>query len=62
VLPDCVQVTLGSLDDPGAVRPDDHVWTRSQVSWLRVADDLPRFAGSSSAVPSRAPPASPGKS
>jgi hypothetical protein len=55
VLPDRVQVTLGSLDQPGAVRPDDHVWTQSQLPWLRVVDDLPRFAGSSSAVPSRAP-------
>lgn len=55
VLPDRVQVTLGSLDKPDAVKPDDHVWTESQVSWLRLVDDLPRFAGSSSAVPSRAP-------
>ena len=27
VLPDRVQVTLGGLDNPGAVSPDDHVWT-----------------------------------
>jgi len=56
VLRDRVQMTLGSLDQPNAVKPDDHVWTHSQVSWLQVVDDLPRFPGSSSAVPSRAPP------
>ncbi len=54
VLPDRVQVTLGSLDDPGAVRPDDHVWTESQLAWLRIDDDRPRFRRSSTAVPSRA--------
>jgi len=54
VLDDRVQVTVGSLDEPGAVRPDDHVWTASQLGWLQLADALPRFAGSSSAVPSRA--------
>ncbi len=55
ILGDRVQVTLGSLDEPGAVRPDDHVWTESQLPWLKVVDDLPRFTGSSSAVPSLAP-------
>ena len=58
VLPDRVQVTLGSLDQPGAIRADDHVWTRSRLPWLQMADELPRFSGSSSAVPSRAPAAS----
>ena len=57
VLGDRVQVTLGSLDRAGDVRPDDHVWTESQLPWLHVEDDLPRFPGSSSAVPSRAPAA-----
>ena len=54
VLADRVQVTLGSLDRAEDVRPDDHVWTRSRLSWLAVADDLPRFSQSSDAVPSRA--------
>ena len=54
VLDDRVQVTLGSLDQPGDVRPDDHVWTESQLPWLRVEDDLPRFPRFSSAVPSSA--------
>lgn len=54
VLSDRVQVTLGSLDDSAAVRPDDHVWTEDQLSWLRIDDDRPRFRRSSTAVPSRA--------
>jgi hypothetical protein len=54
VLDDRVQVTLGSLDRPDNVRPDDHVWTGSQLPWLRIDDDLPRFPRTSSAVPSRA--------
>ena len=54
VLPDRVQVSLGSLDRPDLVRPDDHVWTSSQLPWLEVVDNLPRFATISDAVPSRA--------
>jgi hypothetical protein len=54
VLADRVLVSLGSVDRPDLVRPDDHVWTRSQLPWLKVADDLPRFATISDAVPSRA--------
>jgi hypothetical protein len=54
VLADRVQVSLGSLDRPDLVRPDDHVWTKSQLPWLEVVDDLPRFATVSEAVPSRA--------
>ena len=54
VLGDRVQVTLGSLDDPNGVTPQDHVWTDSQLSWFQVQDDLPRFPRSSNVVPSKA--------
>ncbi len=54
VLDDRVQISLGSLDRPGDVRPDDHVWTESQLAWLKIDDDLPRFPRSSTAAPSRA--------
>jgi hypothetical protein len=54
VLQDRVQVSLGSLDRPDLVRPHDHVWTSSQLPWLEVVDDLPRFPTISTAVPSRA--------
>ena len=52
VLGDRVQVTLGSLDRPEDVRPDDHVWAQSRLPWLEIADDLPRFPQSTDAVPS----------
>ena len=54
VLPDRVQVTLGSLDEPERVRCDDHVWTQEKVSWFEIKDDLPRFDKSSTAVPTKA--------
>jgi len=54
VLADRVQVSLGSLDRPDLVRPDDHVWTSQQLPWLELVDDRPRFATVSDAVPSRA--------
>ena len=54
VLPDRVQVALGMLDRPEDVQPDDHVWVSSQMPWLTVEDDLPKFETISSAVPSDA--------
>jgi hypothetical protein len=54
VLTDRVQVALGSLDRPEDVRVDDHVWAASALPWLKLDDSLPRFAGISPAVPSRA--------
>ncbi len=54
VLADRVQVCAGSLDQPGRIQVQDHVWTRSQLHWFDIRDGLPRFPGSSSAVPSKA--------
>jgi hypothetical protein len=41
--PDDLEVTLASLDDPEAVRPDYHVWISSRVGWFDTADDLRRY-------------------
>lgn len=54
VLDDRVQVAVGSLDDPARIRIDDHVWTQSRLPWFDTRDELPRFATSSTAVPSLA--------
>ncbi|MEM6385178.1 MAG: GFA family protein [Pseudomonadota bacterium] len=35
-----------SLDDPEAYAPELHCYTEEHLSWLTVADDLPRFARS----------------
>lgn len=54
VLSERVQVCVGSLDEPGRIQIQDHVWTTSQLEWFEILDDHPRFAKSSSAVPSKA--------
>lgn len=54
-LSDRVQVCVGSLDEPDRVQINDHVWTREKIAWFEIDDALPRFPGSSSAVPSDAP-------
>jgi len=54
VLSDRVLVAVGSLDEPQRVRADDHVWTKDQIPWFKVTDQLPRFERNSSAVPTRA--------
>jgi hypothetical protein len=42
-LPNSIDVTLGSLDEPEAINPGDHTWTESQLSWIAMADSLPRY-------------------
>jgi hypothetical protein len=44
--PEIIDLFLGTLDDPGAVKPWCHVQVAEQVSWFEVLDDLPRFEGS----------------
>ena len=36
-------VRAGTLDDPSAVAPDVHIFTRSKVPWLTLPDDVPAF-------------------
>jgi hypothetical protein len=31
---------VGTLDDPGAMPPDIHIWTRSKQSWVRLPDGI----------------------
>ena len=38
-----LDVTTCSLDDPERVPPRDHTRTSSQLSWIELPDDLPRF-------------------
>ena len=54
VLADRIQIATGTLDEPHRVEPQDHVWVQSQLPWMQIRDDLPRFARSSNAVPSKA--------
>jgi hypothetical protein len=38
-----VDVNVATLDDPGAVKPQYHIWTSSKICWFDTADDLPRY-------------------
>jgi hypothetical protein len=40
-LPESVDLTLGSMDDPEQLEPQDHTWTESKLSSIRLGDDLP---------------------
>jgi hypothetical protein len=42
-LPDSIDVTVGSMDDPEQVRPEDHTWSQSQLSWIALGDHLPVY-------------------
>jgi hypothetical protein len=43
--PDEIDVTTCSLDTPESVPPADHVRTARMLSWIRLADDLPKHKG-----------------
>jgi hypothetical protein len=36
-------VRAGTLDDPSAVEPDVHIFTRSKVPWLMLPETTPSF-------------------
>lgn len=41
--PDEIDVTICSLDDPEALRPQDHTFVHYRLSWDVSADGLPEF-------------------
>ena len=40
-----IEINVGTLDEPGAVLPEYHVYCDSQISWFETVDDLPRYPG-----------------
>lgn len=36
-------VRVGTLDDPSAMPPDAHIFTRSKLPWVRIPDDQAAF-------------------
>ena len=44
-LPNEIDVTTCSLDDPEQLPPRDHTHTDSRISWHTIGDGLPRFNG-----------------
>jgi hypothetical protein len=43
-VPDAIDITVGSMDDPAAITPEDHTWTERQLPWIVLADGLPRYS------------------
>lgn len=41
-LPGLIDITVGSFDDPEAVKPTMHYWHSKHLSWAEFADSLPR--------------------
>lgn len=41
--PDQVEVTVGSLEQPNDLSPEDHIWTSSRLRWLHMNDGLPEY-------------------
>ena len=36
-------VRVGTLDEPGALQPDVHIYTRTKAKWLKVPSGTPSF-------------------
>jgi hypothetical protein len=41
--PEVLFVRAGTLDDPTAVTPDVHIYTRSKVGWITLPGSTPAF-------------------
>lgn len=47
--PDEIDIATASLDDPEALPPADHTYTRSRLSWVNIDDGLPHYPATRSA-------------
>lgn len=36
-------ITIGSLDDPNGLAPQDHTFTSEKLAWLILGDGLPEY-------------------
>jgi hypothetical protein len=41
--PEQVSLSVGSLDDPARLAPQQHIYVAERLPWLAIADDLPRY-------------------
>ena len=41
--PEYITLAIASLDDPNLVKPTYHIYTSSQIKWLKIDDDCNRF-------------------
>ena len=51
VYPGEVHITAGTLDAPGTLAPERHVWVGERLPWLTMTDDLPRHDTLPAGVP-----------
>jgi len=50
---DWIEVTMGSLDDPGRIEPTGHFGVESKVPWLHLADGLREVRTEDNTLPER---------
>ncbi len=43
IQPETFDFSVATLDDPGAVRPEFHIFWASKVAWFDPGDDLPKY-------------------
>lgn len=41
--PSELDLTIGSLDHPEDVPPEDHTWVSAKLPWVELCDELPQF-------------------
>lgn len=44
-IPTLLCIKTGSLDQPGALQPDGHMWCASKLDWVQISDGLPQLPG-----------------
>jgi hypothetical protein len=42
-LPDEIDITIASLDEPEAVPPEYHIFTSTKLDWVKLGDGLPLY-------------------
>lgn len=42
-LPDEIDLTVCTFDEPESMQPADHVWADRLISWVHLDDGLPRY-------------------
>ena len=40
---DLIAITLGSLDDPGALKLEVQIWTSSRIGWVEALGEVPGY-------------------
>lgn len=42
-VPTARAISVGTFDDPGWIKIDRHIWTRSALPWMPLPDDVEKF-------------------